>query len=166
MSASIGRFAPMTAELLARKGEARPFNIHSPVNGMVVRRDVVRETHDAIPALSRLQDAAGTKGISARQEDAFGQDRIPTSMARLGELFQGHRFFMRKPQAGRRHSISLLLTDNEFERLGLVSVKKRVNRQQLLRLAIDHYFEKLADEYRSGCRCIATAAPCAGNACA
>lgn len=131
MSAS-GRFAAMTGQLLARKGEARPAD--SPISGAMDRRDVVL-TFDSTKLGPRVHEVSGLNHFSAPS-----------------------------PTQRKRHSISLSVTDGEFEKLGLVAVKKRVNRQQLLRLAVDHYLRELDKEYRSACRCISADACCGSSA--
>lgn len=167
MSAA-GRFAPITAELLARKGEARPLNLLSPNATAIDRRDVVRELDaSTLPSRTQVPFEVHARGTAAPHHpaDVFEANASHVATApRPAEVFEAGNFFGEKPSPGRRHSISLAVSENEFERLGLVAVKKRVNKQQLLRLAIDHYLEKLAAEYRSDCRCIsATGGACCGG---
>jgi hypothetical protein len=132
MSAS-GRFAAMTGQLLARKGEARP--VDSPTSGLAIeRREVVRNLDST----------------------TFGW--------RAHKVSEHSRFSAASPSQRKRHAISLSVTDGEFEKLGLVAVKKRMNRQQLLRLAVDHYLRELDQEYRSECRCISADACCGSSA--
>lgn len=122
----------MTGRLLARKGEARPAG--SAISGLAMeRRDVVLN-RDSTTLSPRVHEASELNHFSAPS---------PTTQRK-------------------RHAISLSVTDGEFEKLGLVAVKKRMNRQQLLRLAVDHYLRELDQEYRSECRCISADA-CCGN---
>jgi hypothetical protein len=143
MSAAV-RFAPMTSALLARKGEARPAD--APISDTFAfdRRDVVLESSPKQMTKQTISAPVMTEMDSSERPDTT-------------------RFANDKTVARRRHSISLSLSDSEFEKLGLTAVKKRVNRQQLLRLAIDCYLEQLAQEYRSECQCISTCAPCSGG---
>lgn len=139
MSAAV-RFAPMTSALLARKGDAKPAD--APLESFLLdRRDAILE-RSIVPQVERpvVMHVKGDVQLSERQEEP--------------------RFANDKPAARRRHSISLLVSDSEFERLGLAAIKKRVNRQQLLHLAIDHYLGQLADEYSANCRCIAVGGSC------
>jgi hypothetical protein len=174
MSAT-ARFAPMTAELLARKGEARLFNLHATDETSIVRRDVVRE-FDASTFPFPLKNAAAANGSSTRPEKPSGTNGVSSGTtdwpaangaampaAVPDALFDAGGFSTGRPAPGRRHSISLHVTDNEFERLALIAVKRRVNKQQLFRLAIDHYLEKLAQEYRSDCHCISASGSCCGE---
>ena len=66
------------------------------------------------------------------------------------------RSFFSDQGGEKRHRMSLGLTQEEHERLGIVAVKKGLTRHQLMRDALDHYFEKLASDYRAECACIAT----------
>ena len=129
MSAS-ARFAPITAQLLARKGEAGPVPMGQPETG---------------------SSASGRSVLLERERESPGVLEIA-------------RFSDPPPTTRRRHSIALSVSDDEFEQLGLAAIKKRVNRQQLLRLAIDHYLGKLESEYRAECRCISRHTSCSDRA--
>ena len=121
-------FAPMTAELLARKGEARPVGA-SPLVEYAVRREPRPVAPPASPARTERPVNGG----------AFLADVAPSAHA---------------------HRISLTLTKSEFERLGIAAVKKGVNRQRLFRMAIDHYLEKLGNDYRANCQCMSADGDC------
>jgi hypothetical protein len=54
----------------------------------------------------------------------------------------------------KRHRLSLPLTAQEHERLGIVAVKRGMTRHQLMRHALDDYFARLAREYRNNCACL------------
>src|SRR5258708_35045121 len=112
-------FAPMTAALLARKGEARPL------------------------------DSAGLARTSAARLEPQPSFAISTDTPKSGVATRADVVFApaEPSSAGRSHRISLTLSEAEFEKLGIVAVKKIINRQRLLRLALDFYLEKLADEY-------------------
>jgi hypothetical protein len=66
------------------------------------------------------------------------------------------RSFFADTGGEKRHRMSLGLTQEEHERLGIVAVKKGLTRHQLMRDALDHYFDKLASDYKAECACIAT----------
>ena len=140
MSAT-GRFAPMTSALLARKGEASPADASAMDAFLLDRRDVILE-RPSVPLPKEV--------VRPRALREFPSHELP----------EMPRFANDKPLVRRRHSISLSLSDSEFEKLGLVAVKKRINRQQLLRLAIDHYLEGLACAYGAECRCISACGSC------
>jgi hypothetical protein len=65
------------------------------------------------------------------------------------------RSFFSESGGEKRHRMSLGLTQEEHERLGIVAVKKGLTRHQLMRDALDHYFGKLASDYKAECACIA-----------
>jgi hypothetical protein len=159
-----GRFAPMTAELLARKGEARPFNLLSSDNTTIVRRDVVRHIEPSAQA-----PCFGVAAAAAKTTSVMGLNQKESSAANGASMSapaapaDPSRFSSSRTLAGKRHSVALLVSDSEFERLGIIAVKTRVNKQQLLRLAIDHYLEKLAKEFRSDCRCISNDGACCSS---
>ncbi|MGH6814469.1 MAG: hypothetical protein ACREC6_02075 [Hyphomicrobiaceae bacterium] len=56
----------------------------------------------------------------------------------------------------KQHRIMLVLTEEEHETLGILAVKKGFTRHQVLRKALDAYFEWLTDEYGPNCRCVAS----------
>jgi hypothetical protein len=76
--------------------------------------------------------------------------------ARPAEPAPDRRSFFSDQGGEKRHRMSLGLTQEEHERLGIVAVKKGLTRHQLMRDALDHYFEKLANDYKAECACIAT----------
>jgi hypothetical protein len=66
------------------------------------------------------------------------------------------RSFFSEQGGEKRHRMSLGLTQEEHERLGIVAVKRGLTRHQLMREALDYYFDKLASDYKAECACIAT----------
>jgi hypothetical protein len=56
----------------------------------------------------------------------------------------------------KQHRIVIVLTEEEHETLGILAVKKGFTRHQVLRKALDAYFEWLTDEYGPNCRCVAS----------
>jgi hypothetical protein len=66
------------------------------------------------------------------------------------------RSFFSEQGGEKRHRMSLGLTQEEHERLGIVAVKRGLTRHQLMREALDCYFDKLAADYKAECACIAT----------
>jgi hypothetical protein len=53
----------------------------------------------------------------------------------------------------------LTLSALEFEKLGIVAVKKGVTRNQVLKCALDSHLERLKREY-GGCGCMAMGGGC------
>jgi hypothetical protein len=121
-----GKFAPITSQLLARKGEAAP-TVLSPFPLASVR------------VVEGLQDAA-----TEIAEPKFVY--TPLRPAKAKPHSDG------PPEKPRR--IVLNLTPQEYETLGLVAVKKGVTRHELAQSAIDAYFDWLVDEFGETCGCI------------
>ena len=138
----------MTAHLLARKGEAFPVDQLAAMN--MDRRDVVREVQTPSPAPIQSVD----------RREAVREILTPKPAPVVTQDTAKEKFSAASAAPRRRHSIALSVTDSEFEKLGLAAVKKRVNRQQLLRQAVDLYLDKLEQEYRSGCHCLSPSAQC------
>lgn len=120
------QFAKVTAGLLARKGEARPSDALTLVTSFTAPREAER-LFTATRAQSKSQCSTETIRFSTG---------FTTPTARLS------------------HRVSLKLTKSEFEKLGIVAVKRGINKQRFLRLALDSYLEKLRKDYRSDCQCI------------
>ena len=127
MSTSV-QFAKITADLLARKGEARPLDALALAKSFAPRHEP-----------ERLFKATTTpsKSECLTETSAFSADFTPTT-------------------ARQSHRVSLKLTQSEFEKLGIVAVKRGINKPRLLRLALDFYLEKLRKDYRSDCQCVST----------
>ncbi len=149
---SAGKFAAITASLLARKGDAQPSSVaqspKTPIlwsasGGQSERRvDCAQDARRAEP-----QRPEPAHSISASEANAENPPRFSNAGARANE---------HAAHGEKRHRISLALSTIEHEKLGIVAVKRGVTRQQLMRDALDCYFEKLAIDYRSHCACIAT----------
>jgi hypothetical protein len=129
-----GKFAPITASLLARKGAAGPSTIfkssldwHAPI---LPRPHIVPETrpHIAQPA---------PEAASHRHDETIHRD-------------DAH--YLRKIQIG--------LSDNDHERLRILSARRETSRQQIVRDALVAYFEKQAHDYHDECRCLSGSGPC------
>lgn len=54
----------------------------------------------------------------------------------------------------------ILIAHDEMERIGIAAIKKGVTRHDIVREALDSYFQKLASELPEACNCIAN-----GNCC-
>lgn len=144
------RFAAITASLLARKGEAAPSIVPEAPRAPILWSNDPRVTPTE-PRVSLV-----TKSERADMSPVHDlREHIEQEMAQAPEMFSDRRplFF---DHGEKRHRISLALSQEEHERLGIVAVKKGLTRHQLMRDALDHYFEKLAGEYKSECACIAT----------
>ena len=132
----MSKFAPMTAGLLARKGEALPssyFSMPPPRAVPVSARDFSFER----PAPALRPEMA----VALRPSDDAEAPR--------------HRYDIDRP-----HKLRVALSDTEYEKLGLAAVKHGITRHQLIREAIDAYVEKLIEAYRGSCRCIGGEGTC------
>jgi hypothetical protein len=132
---SHSKFAPVTANLLVRKGEAAPSSV-------------------AVPA-QPLRPVAWIGEISP--PPIADTERKFVFSPELGEHADGrdHCGAGEKPRR-----IVLALSPHEYETLGLVAVKKGATRHQLAQEAMDAYFEWLISEYGEACSCIVGGALC------
>ena len=120
------QFAKITADLLARKGEARPSDALTLVTSSTTSHEPDR-LFNATPTPSNSECSTETIRFSAD---------------------------FTSPTARLSYRVSLKLTKSEFEKLGIVAVKRGINKQRILRLALDLYLEKLRKDYRSDCQCV------------
>jgi hypothetical protein len=125
-----GRFASITADLLARKGTAMP---------------------SAIAAKPVLDWAAPVRAFAPSKAvpEPMMESHLP------GNAHHGHRddaHYLRKIQIG--------LSDHDHERLRILSARKETSRQQIVREALGAYFEKQAHEYNDECRCLSGTGSC------
>jgi hypothetical protein len=54
------------------------------------------------------------------------------------------------------------LSSRQHEVLGILAVKKNITRHQAARMALESYFERLADDFRGSCNCISDGSCCNG----
>lgn len=62
---------------------------------------------------------------------------------------------VQKPSPKQRR-VMVMLSEREHETLGHIAAKNGLTRYQIVRKALDSYFEWLIDEYANSCRCIST----------
>jgi len=130
-----GKFASLTAELLVRKGEARP--------SLFPAASVVNLPRPHAPAPGNEPPPAAAPPPTRRR--AGSRNPAPPSPPE-GSV---------KPRR-----LMIALTPSEFETLGHMSVKKGTTRHQLLRDALDEYMALLGEEYGGDCNCIYTGCSC------
>lgn len=126
-----GKFAPVTAALLARKGEARPWSF----GGTEVRPEPNLELfspHSVPPGISQEEHAN-----DASPPGAFALPRTGDGMRRL----------------------TLRLTQTDYERLGLIAAKRDVTRQRLLHQMLQDFLASAAHAYGNRCGCIGGPCP-------
>ena len=107
------RFAPITAGLLARKGEAQPWKQVGKVQGEAVEKVA------SIPWQPYTPEA----------------EIVPPP-----------------PRSGKDRACSIRMSAHDFERLGILAVKKDTTRQQLLKEALAEFLAAKAQDY--GCACL------------
>jgi hypothetical protein len=130
------KFAPMTSNLLARKGEAGPSVGPGKANpGWHDWREMAPRAGSAFAALSALPEYVR-----------------PVEQPAPAQPAPGH-----PPGVDSDHprKIIIKLSQEEHERLAIAAVKKGVTRNQLVRAALDAYADALLQEYGKTCACIA-----------
>ena len=121
-----GKFAPITAALLARKGEARPWAYDGAE---------IAEPHDG------FYSPHGAAHSPLREEHANDASPAPLAFA--------------FPQTGDgMRRITLRLSQNNYERLGLIAAKRDITRQRLLHQMLHDFLAGAAHEYGAQCGCI------------
>jgi hypothetical protein len=122
-----GKFAPVTAALLARKGEARPWGY-----------DDAQATPE--PGAGFFSPRAAAPH-SPHEEHA--NDATPSPVA----------FAFPQTGDGMRR-LTLRVSQRDYERLGLIAAKRDVTRQRLLHQMLDDFLAGAAHEYGNQCGCI------------
>jgi hypothetical protein len=134
---SYAKFSPITASLLARKGEAAP---------SLAAKRAVDWTSDA-PAvfepLREIRAAFATAPESPHPEHAFANPE-PAHIAH-------------------KRRIVVSLDPCEFERLGIAAVKKGMGRPDLVRAVMNDYLARLASELNGRCACLRDGSQCTGS---
>jgi hypothetical protein len=130
---SLGRFAPITADLLARKGEAAPSlaakRVFDWTHGLRVPS---RQDQDVWPGRNRGESKSAREHISSDEEVSVpGREK------------------------SRRIVVSLAVA--EFERLGIAAAKKDMTRHELVQTAIRSYFNMMFREFGNACWCLSGA---------
>jgi hypothetical protein len=123
------KFAPITAALLARKGEARPWAHADSMSG--------RSPEPVIGFFSRRPPVFG----QAVKEQANDPAPSPPALA-FPQCQDGIR------------KLTLRVSQVDYERLGLVAAKRDISRQRLLHQMLDQFLANAADEYGATCGCI------------
>ena len=120
-----GKFAPVTAALLARKGEARPWGYE--------HAGTAPESHAGFyPAHA-----------AAPLHEEHANDAAPSPVA------------LAFPQTGDgMRRLTLRVSQRDYERLGLIAAKRDVTRQRLLHQMLDDFLAGAAHEYGTQCGCI------------
>src|SRR5271156_2470432 len=145
------RYAPITSHLLVRKGEAKPWQVpgaegaefaHLPENIVPVKAE-----HSFTE--EELQSAADYQNWKrTREADAPGHDRRHAPLRREHHPAPPAQPSLQHETDEHSKRLTLRLTPAEYERLGIIGVKRDMTRQQLLRHAIDCYLAAAKTEYQ------------------
>ena len=127
------KFAPVTANLLVRKGDAAP--------------SAINEKNPKAASRSRSKEKKGALSLTHDNVVVMNGFRVPEGIFNRTATLQAPK----KP-----HKIMVALSDEQHETLGLIAAKKGFTRHQIVRNALEGYFEWLADEYGRICRCISS----------
>jgi hypothetical protein len=125
----MSRFAPITAGLLARKGDAMPSTMIPPA---------------ILPPFAETSPRRPVQSVPS-----------PPPAAPDNEAHPPH-------DPSRPKKLFIALSHREHERLAIAAVKTGLSRHQLVRDALESYFEQLAHDLRDGCACMSGAKGCSG----
>jgi hypothetical protein len=125
-----GKFAAITSSLLARKGEASPWNDNG--RAPLTWRDA--------PSLAPVVQVAVSTPVPLAAPTA----PLP-------------------PDAVKRCTVRL--SQRDYERLGIMAVKKDITRQHFLQNALTRVLDELAREFPTGCSCIGGCGKNCGERC-
>jgi hypothetical protein len=129
------KFAPITSNLLARKGDAKPWQ--PPSQGLPEL--VLVPSHESVTGLPA--DFRAESSIQPSNQFDFGAVRVKTAGNSGAPGERTKRF-------------SLALSPAEFERLGVAAVKRGVSRQQILRESMEFYLTDIAQTLMVPCECL------------
>lgn len=174
-----GKFASMTASLLARKGDAVPSSFpdasrlakagwtsFNPAPPPPRHFDKLDNLFSIPPTDMRTAE----RGAHARRDSAATQDLRLRPMEGMvvekAELSKQLETKAAEPaQIDKPRRLFINLTPQEYERLGIVAVKHDSTRHQLLRDAMEAFLEKASKDIGKDCACLGGGETCKG-ACA
>jgi hypothetical protein len=174
-----GKFASITAGLLARKGDARPSILDlgqvprsyawasrqpsedpsgtppkdefAVENGEFVRIRAVPEEHHDLRKASVTEEApVAAEGLPAQQP---APDTV-VAKKRARKKAVKSAYPAEPAHTDRPRRLFVNLTPSEYERLGIVAVKRDTSRHHLLREALNTFMDWAAEEYRTDCACV------------
>lgn len=132
---SYGRFAAITSDLLARKGEARPWSMSPPASRIEPRAEAPR-----LPVVE----------IPPPPPHPIAQPIVPPPIATGGS---------EPPETPAFRRCTIRVSAHDYERLGIIAVKDDTSRAHLLQEALARFLRAKEKQYRAGCQCMA-AQPC------
>ncbi|HEX2590671.1 MAG TPA: hypothetical protein VHL34_04215 [Rhizomicrobium sp.] len=170
---SAGKFASMTAGLLARKGDAQPSAITEPPGNAktfagwtsfktLVPPPSLQRAAERVDALASVppKDMRGAEGAShVRREDFSGSDlrlvprEVVVDVAEERALKSRVKKLPEPDHIEKTRRMFVNVTPEEYERLGIIAVKRDTSRHQLVRDALDAFLEAASKDY-GGCACV------------
>jgi hypothetical protein len=156
---STGKFASITASLLARKGDAQPSTLDiRPTRAFAWSSQSNSETPSRVPPMDERAVERGTFVRFRPEIEAVSeiQDLRLESVEAVGKaVAKPAREHPREPaRTDKPRRMFVVLSPNEYERLGIVAVKRDTSRHQLLREALDTFMDWAVEEYRTDCACV------------
>jgi hypothetical protein len=136
------RFTPITSDLLVRKGEARPLDIFG-THWFEFTRAAEAQGASSQTALEHEDE----ERIRVEFEKWMREQEMKPALAHPHHTHAHHG-----SEAARRCTIRL--SPVEYERLGIVAVKREITRQQALRQAVERYLATAKRQYKAQCNCL------------
>src|SRR5271165_6916284 len=137
------RYTPITSDLLVRKGEARPLDIFG------TRSFEFTRATEAFNEPQRLEQEDEER-IQVEFEKWMREQEARPANAHSNTHGPAHH--AHADEATRRCTIRL--SHVEYERLGIVAVKREITRQQALRQAVERYLAAAKRQYKAHCSCL------------
>ncbi len=129
------RYAAITSSLLVRKGSARPWDFSAP------------DLLDFAPAeASQPRDHLDDARMEAEFAKWMEEQDAPHSVHTVAHGDEPS------------HRCSIKLSHAEYERLGIIAVKREITRQQALRQAVERYLAAAKRQYQARCGCLGACA--------
>ena len=136
------RFAPMTAALLSRKGQAAPSPLFPPPPDSYWR---------PVEHVTGNGKSASAPALATVREEPPHEETGAAPVVVTAKLMNDDR----------PHKVRVSLSNGEFERFGLAAVKRGIARHHLVREAINDYVDRLMRDYEN-CGCITGTAAASG----
>jgi hypothetical protein len=159
---SSGKFASITASLLARKGEGQPWmqgTAQEPARVPLAWRNEgpveVRSDMRNEPPVAVRSAPPSVAPTTLRSEPPIAMHSAPPSVAPTtlrSEPRPAPASEPPPPPPIKDKSCAVRMTMHDFERLGIVAVKDGVSRQKVLKDAVARFLDGKAREY--GCACL------------
>jgi hypothetical protein len=143
------KFASITASLLARKGEARPWTDPLPKKSLSWKDDEGLPLADepiTPPPFVEVRPTSVQPAPRPCDEPEFSDLSVPEPARPFD------------PERIKKCTIRMSFID--YERLGIIAVKKNVTRQHLLHEALERCFQMAVEEYRQDCACLGNRESC------